>query len=88
MLATCLPKSRRIRDEGLNDPVQCSGRSRNVARSVYLRRCSPQLRICPKFANNARRLIQIIMLLTFGVAGVVERLVQSHRYRTRGSRLG
>jgi hypothetical protein len=32
--------------------------------------------------------LMLILLLTFGVAGVVERLMQSHRYRTRGSRVG
>jgi hypothetical protein len=32
--------------------------------------------------------LMLILLLTFGVAGVVERLMQSPRYRPRGSRVG
>ena len=39
------------------------------------------------FRSLQGRTLILILLLTFGVAGVVERLVQSHRYRTRGSRL-
>ena len=34
------------------------------------------------------RTLILILLLTLGMAGVVEGLVQSHRYRTRGSRVG
>jgi hypothetical protein len=41
-----------------------------------------------RFRSLQGRTLILSLLLAFGVAGVVERLVQSHRYRTRGSRLG